>query len=609
MELGDLESIRDVSDKAALGVKRMTDSNDAAFKIHDPTDLQRSICTSEDANNVQSNHLTCKTGQIVAIPEERDSMQNTDTKATMVENCHSSIWDGTDTNVQATHISKLVHLKGTAESTKHSKTKKTKKSRDLAEGRRTNLVTTGDRDSEYDIPSTELHSITLGDNSSSKAEMVESNVSLMKGENTTSASILPTVRNIDIDGEYISEVEPSQKINKTEAGTENVDGQVREKIKKRPATSVKSTSYLQAGNIGNEDSLLSNRSNREVKSVSVAAKKTKSPRNDIEEANLDSTLFSEVESSPPPSICKKSRIVGSSQTLLQVSEGNYEGRCLEANICSNTAKDGTANNVDSRAEVPSESDKVGIEESAGGLQDESIKLHVDKLSREKSVNTLPKAKRKKKDPNGCSSGASLSMQNIQKSDEKTETRQCQTSNSSSLKFDGAPPKDKRDGKLHFDNKVKKNSRGGVKSLPSNEHKQQIPNSNKAARVRANTVDSSWDSTEKNSETSAVPRTRSSLKNSSSMVYQDQKHMGHQSGNPVGGRKSSQNGSKDATRSERRNLLATSGGIFKDASSDSSEDEDGIADSDVSTRSPDNSLSSDFSDGESNGNINLSENGS
>lgn len=610
MELGDVQSIREESDKAELGVKRILDSKDLPSKSKGPTDLQKSISTSVDTNNVKSNHLTCKTGKVVAIPEERDSLQNAATKASMVENCHSSSWDGTDANTKATHISELVHLKGTSENAKHGKKKKTKKSRALVEERQIGLVTTGARDSAHNIPPTELQSITLADNSCAKAEMGESNVSLMNGENTTTASILANVGNVDID-KNISKVPPLLQINKTQAGAEDMDGQVRKKIKKRPVASMKSTSDLQEESIGNDDSLPSKRSDREVKSVSIAAKKTKfskvKSRNEIEEANLDSTLFSEVESSP--SICKKSKTVESTLNPSHVSEGNHEERSLEANRCTNTTKDGTAVNVDNCSEVPSESDKVGIEEKADGVQHESVKLTVDKLSREKSG----KAKRKKKDPGACSSAASLSMQNTQKSDENTATGgHCQTSNSSALKLHGSSSKDKCDGTLHVDNKLKKISRDGVKSLPRNEHKQQMSDSNKATRVREKVVDSSRDSTEMYNETSALPRTRSKSKNSANMVHQDQKHMGRQStgiGHLMGGRKSSLIGKKDVTQSEQKNLLATSGGIFKDASSDSSEEEGGIADSDASTRSPDNSLTSDFSDGESNGKINSSENSS
>lgn len=603
IELADVLSTMDVSDKAVLG--GMVDSKDLASKSKDPADLQKGICTSEDANNVERNHLTDKTGKIVAIPEERDSLQIAGTKASMVENCPSSSWDGTDANIKATDISELVRLEGTTESAKHGKKKKIKKSRDTGKERQTNLVTAGARDSAQNIQPNETQSITLGDNSCNKAEIVESNVSLMKGEDPTNTSVLPDVGNMDIDKPNVSKVEPLLQINQTQAVAKDMDGQVRKKIKRRPVASMKSTPDLQAESIGNEDSFPSKRSDREVKPVSIATKKTypnANLRNEIEEENLDFTLLSEVETSP--SICKKSKTVASSLTPSHISEG-YEERPIEANRCSNTTKDGTTDKVDD-VEVPSESKKVGIEENAGGFQHESAKLHVDKLSRERSGNTLLKAKRKKKDPSACSSAASLSMQNIQKSDENAETGgHCQTSDSNALKLHGSS-KDNCDAMLHVDNKRKKISRGGVKSLPSNEHKQQTSDSNKAARVREKVVGSSRDSTEIYSETSSLPKTKPKSKNSANMVHHDQKHRGGQStgiGHPEGGRKSSRTGKQDVTQSQRRNLLLTSGGIFKDASSDSSEDEAGIVDSDASTRSPDNSLISDFSDGESNGNIN------
>ncbi|XP_022996640.1 uncharacterized protein LOC111491822 isoform X2 [Cucurbita maxima] len=594
IELGDVQSIRNASDKAVLGVKGMIDSKDIASKSKDPADLQKSISTSEDANNVRGNHLTCKTRKVVPILEGREFLQVTDTKASMVENCHSSSWDGTDANIKAADISESVHLKGTTENAKHGKKRKIKKSRGSAEERQINLVTKGAGDTAQDILPTEPQSSTLGDNSCSKAEIGENNVSLMKGETTTSTSLIPDVRNIDIDKPIISKVGPSMQINQTQAVAKDMDGQVRKKTKKRPVASMKSTSDLQEESIGNEDSFPSKRIDKEVKPMSIAAKKTKFPkanlRNEIEDANLDSTLFSEVETTP--SICKKSKTVGPSLTPSLVSEG-YEERPIEANRCSNTTKDGTTDNVDNHDEVPYKSDKVGIEEKAVELQHESVEVHVDKLSREKSPDTSLKSKRKKKSLSVCSSAVSLSTQNKQKSDENTETEEhWQTSNSSALK-------------LHVDNKLKKNSRGGVNSLPSNEHKQQTSDSNKAARVREKVVDSSRGSTEIYSETPALPKARPKSKNSANMAQQDQKHRGSQStviGHPLGEQKPSRSGKQDDTQSQRKNLLLTSGGIFKDASSDSSEDEGGIADSDA--RSPDNSLISNFSDGESNGSVDL-----
>ncbi|XP_050938421.1 uncharacterized protein LOC103487735 isoform X3 [Cucumis melo] len=572
IELPNVQSIMDASDKPVV-LGGMVDSEDLAFKSKDLADLQKSIGTSEDANNVQRNHLTCKTGKFVAILEERDSLEIADAKASMVENCPSSSWDGTDAdaNTKAMKISELVHLKGTAENVKHGKKKKIKKSRKSAEERQINLVTAGARDSAQDI-STEIQSFTVGDNSCSKAEIGERNVSLRKGENTTNStntSILPDVRNINLDKPNISKVEPLLQTSKTQAVAKDMDGQVGKKTKKRPVASMKSTPDFQAESIGNEDSFSSKRNEREVKP------------------------------------CKKSKTVRSSPNPSHISEG-YEERYIEANRFSNTTKDGNSDKVDD-VEVPSESNKVGIEENADRFQHESVKLQVDNLSREKSVNTLLKAKRKKKDPS-ASSATSLSMQNAQKSNENTENEgHCLTSNSSALKLHGSSSKDKCDAMLHVDNKLKKISRGGVKSSTSNEHKQKTSDSNQAARVREKVVDSSRDSTEMHSETSSLPKTKPKMKRSANMVNHDQKRKGRQStgiGRPEDGRKSSQTGKKDVTQSQGRNMLLTPGGIFKDASSDSSEDEAGIVDSDASTRSPDNSQISDFSDGESNGSIDL-----
>ncbi|KAG6687381.1 uncharacterized protein LOC122281418 isoform X2 [Carya illinoinensis] len=116
--------------------------------------------------------------------------------------------------------------------------------------------------------------------------------------------------------------------------------------------------------------------------------------------------------------------------------------------------------------------------------------------------------------------------------------------------------------------------------------------------------------EKKSEAFAV--SKSNLGNSKKTV--DQNKLGNKSQSGVGQavRKASINDVGEVVnRSEHdKSLLTKSGTIFNDYSSGSSEDDDGVKNSDSSIRTPSaNSFSSDYSDGESNANLNSPQDGS
>jgi hypothetical protein len=143
-----------------------------------------------------------------------------------------------------------------------------------------------------------------------------------------------------------------------------------------------------------------------------------------------------------------------------------------------------------------------------------------------------------------------------------------------------------------------------------------PPSNKSAKFNsktkeatsANTVNASRMIPHSNKKKETIAASNSSLESFKSTIPQSERVNRHQSQVAVKKKISNNDNGEVLNSSERKkSLLATSGTIFKFDSDQSSDDEDGVDNSDTSTRTPsDNSLSSDYSDGDSsaprNGNL-------
>ncbi|TXG56144.1 hypothetical protein EZV62_017457 [Acer yangbiense] len=140
---------------------------------------------------------------------------------------------------------------------------------------------------------------------------------------------------------------------------------------------------------------------------------------------------------------------------------------------------------------------------------------------------------------------------------------------------------------------------GTKAPPPSNKSDKFNSKTKEA-TSANTVDASRMIPRSNKKKETIAASNSSLESFKSAIPQSEKVNRHQSQVAVRKKISNNDNGEVLNSSERKkSLLATSGTIFKFDSDRSSDDEDGVDNSDTSTRTPsDNSLSSDYSDGDS-----------
>ncbi|KAK4841812.1 hypothetical protein QYF36_010897 [Acer negundo] len=144
----------------------------------------------------------------------------------------------------------------------------------------------------------------------------------------------------------------------------------------------------------------------------------------------------------------------------------------------------------------------------------------------------------------------------------------------------------------------KNSKLSKAPPPSN--KSDKFNSKTKEATSADTVNASRMIPRSNKKKETIAASNSSLESFKSTIPQSERVNRHQSQVAVGKKVSNNDNGEVLNNSERKkSLLATSGTIFKFDSDQSSDDKDGVDNSDTSTRTPsDNSLSSDYSDGDS-----------
>ncbi|KAK2636649.1 hypothetical protein Ddye_031441 [Dipteronia dyeriana] len=154
--------------------------------------------------------------------------------------------------------------------------------------------------------------------------------------------------------------------------------------------------------------------------------------------------------------------------------------------------------------------------------------------------------------------------------------------------------------LHGKNsKLSEVSGTGTKAPPPSNKSDKFNSKTKEA-TGPNTVNASRMIPNSNKKKETISASNSSLESFKSTIPQSERVNKHQSQVAVR-KKISNNDNGEVLNSSKRqkSLLATSGTIFKFDSDRSSDDEDGVDNSDTSTRTPsENSLSSDYSDGDS-----------
>jgi hypothetical protein len=186
----------------------------------------------------------------------------------------------------------------------------------------------------------------------------------------------------------------------------------------------------------------------------------------------------------------------------------------------------------------------------------------------------------------------------------------QSGNSSTIQLQESLSKDEcAEDMLHPEKKLLKVSRSGMKT-PRSTKSDKFTSIPEDVR-RPSVVKDSDASINSDRKSEALAVSKSNLGNSKNIVHQSKLGNEIQSGVARGVGKAFVNDIGEVVNNSEqdKSLLAKLGAIFKDDSSGSSEDEDGMVNSDASTRTPsDNSFSSDYSDGESNPNLNSPRNG-
>jgi hypothetical protein len=221
----------------------------------------------------------------------------------------------------------------------------------------------------------------------------------------------------------------------------------------------------------------------------------------------------------------------------------------------------------------------------------------------------------RKDQDVCHKDSADNQREVEASSKMTNEKQgsggkSQAGNSSTIQLQGSLSKDEcAEHMLHPEKKLLKVSRSGMKA-PRSTKSDKFTSIPEDVRRRSVVNDSETSiNSERKSEAFAV--SKSNLGNSKNIVHQSKLVSEIQSGVGRGVKKNSVNDIGEVVNNSEqdKSLLAKSGAIFKDDSSGSSEDEDGMVNSDASTRTPsDNSVSSNYSDGESNANLNSPQNG-
>ena len=177
-------------------------------------------------------------------------------------------------------------------------------------------------------------------------------------------------------------------------------------------------------------------------------------------------------------------------------------------------------------------------------------------------------------------------------------------------YKGRPVEDKgAEHMLHPEKKLPKASRSG-KTGPQSSMSDTFTSIPKEV-TRPGTLNASETRINSERKSEALAVSKSNLGNSKNLVHQNKLFNENKSGAGQGVIKASVIDTGEVVNSSQhdKSLLTKLGTIFKDDSSGSSEDEDGVDNSDASTRTPsDNSFSSDFSDGESNAKLNSPRNG-
>ncbi|XP_015894548.3 uncharacterized protein LOC107428516 [Ziziphus jujuba] len=567
-------------------------------------------CVFKDPNNLQmdvwlSRNENIGTDRSERVEEETALPQKNDYKGQRLEKCKSLWKDKPELNIQ--------NLKVTSESSKENTPGKSGK-------RRKNTKTRGSvgeivggscgdnvKDSKPGISSelAERHEAIHGEHPGNESKKEESNFSQTNDEevlkmNAESTSL--AMKNND----YIHN--ELQQTSATQGNAENKEEQVRKKSNKKLKSKAKNPSNLiaEVPNVSHQHSTTSTDNPKEVLASSNRTNRTKSEETAFK-SNSNGTKLGlekfEVETDPV-SGRSKSESAKSTNVQSDTLDQTYQGSPDEVNVTGNPSNRSCADEVNNM-KISSKDDKINIENhSPSQHQREVVDSGVVIIEKEtKGTNgNEPKSKKRHRKTDVHSAGTSPDLQSSSKTNDKQGIGE-------SLSVDKSD-----ESILHSEKKLPKASKDGAKA-PALKVSDKLNSVSEEARKQsvANVSKTHNDSDKQNSEAVAVAnsvpvRSKKTVRQNRTVnksqlgvdhsYMADGKVLGKDSGEVVN------------SSEQKKRLLGKSGSIFKDDSSGSSEEENGDDRSDTSTRTPsDYSLSSDYSDGESNANMNSPPNGS
>ncbi|XP_075660197.1 uncharacterized protein LOC142630029 [Castanea sativa] len=351
----------------------------------------------------------------------------------------------------------------------------------------------------------------------------------------------------DVNGD---DMDSSKQISKTQAIAENMDRKMSKKSKKKQSATAENLLDLQTKDqdVGHKDLTHSADNQREVQASSKSTKKTKSTKTSTKNKSNESNLKHERDS------------------VVEIDPLHAQTNCV----------------TDKSSQVP-------LHTTEGNSKGRPVED-------ENSEQILPPEEKVPKASRSDSGTGKSSQVPLHTTESNYKER---------------PVKDKgAERMLHPEKKLPKASRSG-KTAPQSSMSDTFTSIPKEV-TRPGTLNASETRINSERKSEALAVSKSNLGNSKNLVHQNKLFNENKSGAGQGVRKAFVNETGEVVNSSQhdKSLLTKLGAIFKDDSSGSSEDEDGVDNSNASTRTPsDNSFSSDFSDGESNAKLNSPRNGS
>ncbi|KAJ9176266.1 hypothetical protein P3X46_011601 [Hevea brasiliensis] len=484
------------------------------------------------------------------------------------------------------------------------KRRKSKKAKDVMGGTPSISVTEQLKGSVSIASQNEPHKSANGDRSGDNVNEQESNIppkdrKEISEMDTISTSFLATDK--EIDDVIQNVVESVQQIRKGQMDSENMDGTSRKKTRKMQSSDIMNfeESKKENENVGDKPAALADNIGKIAEVMKQAKLASRDSIIQLNGSNLDCEKDIRFENDP--------RRTQSSQVEPRRLESNSEGKCVKAVVNGNPPESGHANGDTDDAEVSCESNRINFNDCFVAIVG-SAEVLVDRETETKRVDGKMKAKKNKRKLDAHSHGPSPDLQSSQRLNEKYEIgAKPQGDNSSSLELQSSLSNAKSEKFILQSNKEPVNaSESVVKALPSSNFKEfdSVPED---ARM-PNAVKPSGTSARAKSKMAAF----SSLESSKNTTFLNTRVNGHQSpkdhNHMDGKRTSTVNTGEVVNNSEtKKSLIGASGSIFNEDSNEASSNE--ADNSDASTRTPsDNSLSSDYSDGESNTDFDSSQNG-